>query len=371
MKTVITDYDCISAYGRGVNPLWEGLSFGKTALSPSPTQYSHLQTGHVGIAPEDALGTGESRVMQLVSPIAAGEHIRPPRDAALMVASTVGEINYLEEAVLNNSGNAEQSRLLHLPGKIASCFQLSRPGILISSACASSTVALTRADALIREGRESAALIVGVDAISEFILAGFASLMALDPEIARPFDRDRAGLSAGEGAAAVLLMSEERAREEGRTPLARIVGGGMSCDANHMTGPSRDGAGLARAIQKAHTRLDKHSIALIAAHGTGTLYNDAMEMKALKKVFDQPRPTFSVKGGTGHTMGGAGLIQAIAAVQALSAGSAPPTVGLSHVSKEAEHWCSGETQPLEGNRGLVVNAGFGGVNAAVILEVPE
>ena len=371
MKTVITQYDCVTAYGAGAQPLWDGISRGVTALSPRPPAFSHLQTGCVGVVPEDALGTGESRLMRLVTPLAAGLRITPPEDAALIVASTVGEIDYLETALLTGKGAAEQSRLLDLPEKIAASFQLSRPGILISSACASSTVALTRADALIREGRASAALIVGVDAVSEFILAGFASLMALDPEKARPFDRDRAGLSGGEAAVAVLLMSDERAEKEGRTPLARILGGGMSCDANHMTGPSRDGAGLARAITNALRHVDQDSVAMIAAHGTGTLYNDAMEMKALKTVFPRPRPTFSVKGGTGHTMGGAGLIQTIAAVEALAAESAPPTVGLRHVCEEAAGWASSDPRPVDGNRALIVNAGFGGVNAAVILEVSK
>lgn len=371
MRTVLTNYDCVSAYGGGIHPLWDGLLLGQTALSPPPATFNHLQTGFIGIAPEEALGAGESRLMRLVAPLATGKQLSPPGDTALMVASTVGEIEYLETALLAGNGDAANSRLLTLPGKIAACFQLARPGILVSSACASSTVALNRADALIREGRESAVLIVGADAISEFILAGFASLMALDTEIARPFDADRAGLSAGEAAVAVLLMSEERAEKEGRTPLARILGGGMSCDANHMTGPSRDGAGLARAVKKALKHADKESIALIAAHGTGTLYNDAMEMKALKKVFSRPRPTFSVKGGTGHTMGGAGLLQTIAAVKALATGMAPPTVGLHRAGKEAEGWCRASPQPLSGIRALVVNAGFGGVNAAVILEVPE
>lgn len=371
MSTVITNYDCVTAYGAGVRPLWDGLSRGVTALSPPPAEFSHLQTGAVGVAPEDSLGEAASHLMRLVTPLAVNPRISPPEDTALIVASTVGEINYLETALLAGKGEPEQSRLGNLPAKIASRFHMKRPGTLVSSACASSTVALNRANALIREGRESAVLVVGVDTVSEFILAGFASLMALDTERARPFDHDRSGLSAGEAAAGVLLMSEERAEKEGRKPLARILGGGMSCDANHMTGPSRDGAGLAKAITNAVKHVNQDSVALIAAHGTGTPYNDAMEMKALKLVFPRPRPAFSVKGGTGHTMGGAGLIQTIAAVEALAAAAAPPTVGLRRVCEEADGWASPDRQPVNGTRALIVNAGFGGVNAAVLLEVPE
>ncbi|MDT8391705.1 MAG: beta-ketoacyl synthase N-terminal-like domain-containing protein [Lentisphaeria bacterium] len=369
MRTVITNFDCVTAYGAGVRPLWDGLTRGVTALSPPPAEFSHLTTGAVGLVPGEYLGEAPSRLMRLIMTLAARRQIIPPEDAAVMVASTVGEIDYLETALMTGTGRPEQSRLADLPDKIAARFHMTRPGILVSSACASSTVALNRADALIRAGRESAVLIVGADAVSEFILAGFASLMALDLDRARPFDHNRSGLSAGEAAVGVLLMSEERAEKEGRQPLARILGGGMSCDANHMTGPSRDGVGLARAVTAAIHHVDADSVGLIAAHGTGTLYNDAMEMKALKRVFTCPRPAFSVKGGTGHTMGGAGLVQTIAAVEALFARSAPPTVGLHQVCEEADGWAGPAPRAVEGDRALIVNAGFGGVNAATLLEV--
>jgi len=144
----------------------------------------------------------------------------------------------------------------------------------------------------------------------------------------------------------------------------------MTNDANHMTGPSRDGGGLARAIKKALTVSDcePERVAFVAAHGTGTVYNDAMEMKALRAVFSECVPTFSIKGGIGHTMGNAGLAQAIVAIECLRSGVIPPTVGLSHPDDDAKGWASQYSQKVDGNVAVVANAGFGGVNAAVVLQ---
>ncbi|TAL24304.1 MAG: beta-ketoacyl-[acyl-carrier-protein] synthase family protein, partial [Nitrospirae bacterium] len=200
---------------------------------------------------------------------------------------------------------------------------------------------------------------------------GFSSLMALDKFTARPFDKGRKGLSLGEAAAFVLIMSEARAKQEKREIIGEIAGWGLSDDANHMTGPSRESEGLILAIKKAMkaASIDKSDIGFISAHGTGTVYNDAMEMKAFHSVFnDKKIPVYSIKGGIGHTMGAAGIIETIIAMKSLKERESPPTVNLKDADGDARGWVS--PQPCAaGDRkaALLTNAGFSGINAALIL----
>jgi 3-oxoacyl-(acyl-carrier-protein) synthase len=370
MSALICDYNVINSYGLGNEALWEGLVSGRTAISECDRLCTdHFLTGKAGTIVSIDPGKDESLVMQMLRMLFEHADLHVPRDTFLMVATTVGEIDLLERAVLNQQGDARDSNISRLPAKVAELLGTDRNGMVVSSACASSTAALLRALALIENGEESCVLVVGVDAVSEFVFSGFSSLMALDKTFARPFDCDRAGLNIGEGSAYMLLMSEERAKKENATADAVLAGAGMASDANHMTGPARDGGGLAKAIEKAivSSGTDRESIGFVAAHGTGTDYNDSMEMKAFKRVFETPRPIFSVKGGIGHTMGSTGLMQCSAALQALGHKSVPPTIGLTHVCDEAQGWASSQSQKTETSSCVVVNAGFGGTNAAVII----
>jgi 3-oxoacyl-[acyl-carrier-protein] synthase II len=226
---------------------------------------------------------------------------------------------------------------------------------------------------LICDGVRDAVLVVAGDSVTEFVMAGFSTLMALDPEGARPFDRNRRGLTIGEAAGFALLMNENRARREGRPVLGEIAGWGLTNDANHMTGPSRDGGGLARAIRKAlqMSGLAPAAIQSISAHGTGTSYNDAMEMKAFRQVFGASGtvPTYSVKGGIGHTMGAAGLVEALIAFESLRQRTVPPTVNLRQADEDAAGWAT--TQATATGRAaatLSTNSGFGGINVALVLK---
>ena len=138
-----------------------------------------------------------------------------------------------------------------------------------------------------------------------------------------------------------------------------------------MTGPSRDGSGLRLAIQKAIKKagMSGDDIGGISSHGTGTVYNDSMEMKAYKSIFeDKPIPLYSIKGALGHTMGAAGLIETIIALKALQEKIIPQTVGLKDIDPEAEGWVSSGKRKLEKSAILLNNAGFGGVNAALVLR---
>jgi 3-oxoacyl-[acyl-carrier-protein] synthase II len=152
-----------------------------------------------------------------------------------------------------------------------------------------------------------------------------------------------------------------------------MAGWGLSTDANHMTGPSRDGSGLGRAIEHALARagMSPDAIGSISAHGTGTPYNDSMEMKAFRRVFaESARPVYSLKGSIGHTMGAAGLVELAMSLQSLKAGVVPPSANLTRVDPEAEGWVHGTAIPAH-DMGAVLstNSGFGGTNSALIVTL--
>jgi 3-oxoacyl-[acyl-carrier-protein] synthase II len=293
-----------------------------------------------------------------------------PSTTKLLLATTTGEIDLLEQGVVDEEKNVADSRPSRLLERVSDLCGGLKNGMVISAACASSTAAVAQAASLIRSGIEESVLVVACDCVTEFVFSGFSALRALDPDVARPFDRHRAGLSLGEGCGYMLMMSEDMARRSGRPILGEVVGWGMSNDANHMTGPSRDGAGLKHAIELALRigNVGADQVGAICAHGTGTGYNDSMEMKAVKSVFDQALPTFSVKGGTGHTMGSAGVIETVLALHVAKTGWVPGTVGMSDVDDEADGWVSRDGMACAPGWVLSTNSGFGGINAALLLK---
>ncbi len=366
MNPLITHADMLSPYGDGTAACYEGLLAGRSAIRATDGfNAARFVSDQAALVPELA-PDGRSRLMGMLGPLLRRMAPAVPTDAAVLLATTTGEVE-----LLDGGADAEASRPAKLLPVVRELTGAQGPAAVVSAACISSAAALARAGEMMRAGRIEAALVVGCDAVSELVFSGFSTLMALSPRPARPFDRDRDGLTLGEGVAGVVLISPERARREGRPALARLLGWGLSADANHMTGPSRDGGGLALAIRAAlrSAGLAPGRIGSICAHGTGTVYNDAMEMKALRRVFGEARlPVYSVKGGTGHTMGTAGLLEALVAAHALAEGVAPPTVGLEAPDDDAAGWVSLGPRELPPDApALSVNAGFGGVNSAVII----
>lgn len=372
VEAVAVAYDLVSPYGWGVDPCWEGLLSGRTAIRRLERfSTEHLRTDKAafvaGLDPE----SDETLVMQLVRPLIEKSTSSIPTDALLMVATTNGEIDVLERSVLNGTQDAAESRFDRLAGKIQRLCGLSEPGMVVCAACASSSAAVAQGAAMIRDGDRDCVLVVACDNVSEFVAAGFSSLMALDKDVARPFDKNRNGLSLGEAGAFILLMSDARASREERPVLAKISGWGLTSDANHITGPSRDGSGLALALRKAleSAGIAAEDVGSICAHGTGTQFNDSMEMKAFKTVFGgDGLPTYSLKGGIGHTMGTAGLADLIVAITSLRKKCAPPTVGLRELDVEAAGWASRDPCSCDSAFTVSTNSGFGGINCAVVLE---
>jgi len=255
-----------------------------------------------------------------------------------------------------------------LAADLAAANQIAGPVQCVSAACISGLLAIQQGVALIRRGLADLVFVAGVDLVSEFVLAGFTALKSLDPEGCRPFDKTRVGLSLGEGAGAVVLARRDLLA--GQAVL--VTGWGTSNDANHLTGPSRDGAGLALAISRALARAGAApgSIDYVNAHGTGTPYNDAMESLALRTVFGERVPPFSSsKGLLGHTLGAAGILETILCLAALETRMLPGTPRLRERDPVAPESLVHEPRPADRLRRILkINCGFAGTNAALVLE---
>jgi len=363
MKTVVTDFNVLTPDGLGLDACWDGLLAGASMLAEVDRFDTSAFHSHVaGIVPGLEYHRGDSLVFQMLEKLFPTIGTTIPADARLILASTNGEVDLLERAVLDGGDDVRASGLDFLLEKVRGLCGVDGAGQVVSSACISSTAALAMGAAAISDDECDCVLVVACDPVTEFIYSGFSSLMALDSEGARPFDANRAGLSVGEAAGYVLLMGEERAQRENRPVACEISGWGLSSDANHMTGPSRDGSGLASAI-KCSLRLagvDEKQIGFVSAHGTGTQYNDAMEMLAFKLGFSTPRPIFAT-----------GLVETALVARAFNENLVPPTVRLEQADANAAGWVSASAVGVDCEFALKTNAGFGGVNAALVLRKPE
>jgi len=369
-RVVIVDSGIITAYGRGLDCCWDGLRSDRSMICPV-TRFGTSQfiSNYAATLPDLAPAEGRSLVMTMLEDLRGMRSFDTPGDADLILATTVGEIDILERAVLDGSGDASGSDFDALLGKVASGWRVNGSATVVSSACASSTIAIAVGADAIRTGRTDCVLVIGCDCVSEFVFAGFSALGALDGRPARPFDADRAGLSLGEAVGYVLLMSHARSALEGRPAQCDVVAWSMSSDAEHMTRPTQSGRQLARAMGDAIARAGASpaDVSAVCAHGTGTPYNDAMEMAALKALFDRPAPTFSVKGGIGHTLGAAGLVETVLSARVLRERSIPPTINTETIAPEAVGWIDLEARDISDGLVLTTNSGFGGVNACLLL----
>ena len=232
-------------------------------------------------------------------------------------------------------------------------------------------MALGAALDLVRSGRCDVVLAGGVDALHDFVVAGFATLKAADSEPCRPFDKTRRGLNLGEGAAFLVVEAEAHARARGARIRAFLDGYGVAADAVHMTGPDKEGRGAARAMTAAlaDARLAPSEIGFVSAHGTATLFNDLMEAKALALSFGAAIPPVnSIKSAVGHTLGAAGALEAVLCVRTLETGLATPTPGLVELDAEIPlDVVRDEPRALHPRAVLSTSSGFGGTNAAIVL----
>lgn len=373
-EVCITAAEVVTGLGPDLESLWKGLMAGESAIRPlqrfATDRYLSRNASWIdGLECRD----GRSGLYPLLERLLDG--FGPvPTDAALITATTKGCVDVMECINAGNAGDPTQLQAARLLQDISAKVGLASTGININAACASSTIAIARAAALIASGKCETVLVVCIDLVSEFVFSGFSALQALSPELCRPFDRNRNGLTLGEGGAALLLMSRERAQRDGRAELGIVSGWGAANDATHITAPARDGCGLIQSVRQALERasLQPQEIAAINAHGTATPYNDMMELTAFRAVFGERNlPLNSVKGSIGHTLGAAGGIEVALGLKALQEKILPPTVGMLEPEQAGEGMLSREAQPICGNHLLTTNSGFGGVNAALVLSRGE
>jgi len=257
---------------------------------------------------------------------------------------------------------------------LAERFGLTGPRVTLSSACTSSAAALIHAALLIRHGLATVAVAGGCDRARQADVAGFHALRALSADHCRPFDPERGGIVIGDGAAMLVLASEEVMAEHGWPPLAELVGFGMSCDAFHAT--ASDPTGIAIALEQAIAMagVEAADIGYVNCHGTGTRLNDKNEADALALVFKQALPALyatSTKSQTGHLLGTAGAFEAAISVQVLQTGVIPamrtvrqrdPSVGFRLVTN-----ASVQTDP---DFVMSNSLGFGGNNVSLLFKKP-
>ena len=368
----VVDSGIACALGSSMEEVWPRLRRGESAIGPVRSfETDRLEFHAAAGIPDLEAGTEPNRVCALAD--RALRQLRPvPADTFVIWAGVKGNVEYLQAHAAGQPPPA-----IHLPRQyrrwVCQRLGIENRGMELNATCASTTVALAIGVEMIEQEEYSSVLICAADIVSRFTFTGFAALRALSPTTCRPFDADRDGLSLGDAAATMLLAGPATIAEHDYAPQARLTGWGIANDANHITGPARDGCGLIAAIRAALARagLSTEDIEAWCAHGTGTVYNDAMELTALERVFGQKRfPIFSVKGAIGHTLGAAGALETAVCIRALQERTVPATAGLRLPEERGTGRVSAEHQSFAGNNILTTNSGFSGINAALVVEVP-
>ena len=256
---------------------------------------------------------------------------------------------------------------------IASRYRLTGSRATIVTACSSSTTSIGFASDLIRSGSHEIVITGGSESLSEVTFAGFNALRVVDPEYCRPFDKNRKGLSLGEGAAILVLEDYEKAKKRGATIYAEVLGYATNSDAFHMTSPDPEAMGMSRVMVKALERASvaANQVDYINAHGTATRANDQLETKAIKKVFGEKNAgdlaISSTKSMVGHCLGAGGAIEAVATILALREQVAPPTIHLDEPDPDCDlDYVPLQSRPRKIRIALSNSFAFGGNNTSLV-----
>jgi 3-oxoacyl-[acyl-carrier-protein] synthase II len=425
-RFVISGLGAVSAYGWGVDALWNGLLSGRTAIG---TLGCFAGEGHrtdvsaeVGDPPAglaerypgwDELSRAERFALVAVDE-AVGQAGGPDGGRAALIGdapelvgvffggSTAGMVE--SEEVFRPSGEISEgdrlrahelrmlaSQPLDVPAAtVARHLGAAGTVVTVSSACASGTQALGVALDALRAGEVEVAVVGGADSLCRLTYAGFNSLRVVDERACRPFRAGRAGMTLGEGAGVVVIEPEERALDRigarGGRIFASLLGVGNSCDAHHMTAPHPEGLGAAlaveRALRDAGLPADVSTLAFLNAHGTGTPLNDLSEWRGVASVFgsDASRvPLTATKASVGHLLGSSGAIEAVVTALSLDRATVPPTPWAEEPGETVDpetpgrlvlgealriDFPDGGAEENRGSVALSTSFGFGGANAA-------
>lgn len=306
-----------------------------------------------------------------------------PGRCSAMVATGIGGLVTLEaQVILNHEKGGRRVSPFLVPMMMANAAGASvsmrygwqGPCETIVTACAASTHELTRAGELIAWGRCDAVLAGGSESsLTSTGIAGFTNMTALSNDgVSRPFSGDRNGFVIAEGCGMLLLEDWDGAVARGATILAEFLGGASNADAHHITAPSPGGSGAITCMELAieDAGISAGDVAQINAHGTSTPLNDAAEAEAIAKLFGESGPAVtSTKGVTGHALGAAGALEAVAAVLSIEKGLIPPTMGTDSVDPELPQidLVTGDPRPWEPGPVLSNSFGFGGHNGCLVI----
>jgi 3-oxoacyl-[acyl-carrier-protein] synthase-1 len=236
--------------------------------------------------------------------------------------------------------------------------------LVVSNACISGAAAQIAALRTLQSGRYDNAVVVGTDFLSKFIISGFQSFKALSTELCKPFDKDRCGLNLGEAAATIIFNNGQSVINNG----VQLLAGAIRNDANHISAPSRTGEGCYKALHRILQDIDTQQIAFINAHGTATLYNDAMEVQAIIRAGLADVPVFSLKFSFGHTLGAAGVLESIISMCTLQENLVLKSMNYNAQDFEHNINIATENHFSEKQYFIKLLSGFGGVNAALLFK---
>lgn len=374
----ITDYNCVTPLGFDAQSNWNALLEGKSGIAPHKIiekngafYASMVDTGSLekefdsvfnGIH-HDSSDFTRLEKMFLLSLKPLTERHAITEETAFILSTTKGNISLLK----SQDTLPEGVYLSSLARKIADFFGFTTKPVVISNACVSGVMAIAVAKNMIRAGKYKDAFIVAGDEISEFVISGFNSFQAIAAGPCKPYDKDRNGINIGEAAAAMYVTSELNRNEKFRF---KVSGDSAINDANHISGPSRTGDGLFASIRNAMAEADvsAEEISFISAHGTATLYNDEMESIAFNRMGLKHIPLNSMKGYYGHCLGASGLLESIISMESSIHGTLIPSKNFKETGISQPLNIITENRPAEIRYILKTASGFGGCNAAVVLE---
>jgi len=381
-RVAVTGVGIVSCCGIGVDDFWDGL------LGPAPEGEHRV----AGFDPTNWFGPKEARRVDRFTQFSvaaaemarddAGEISPDPDRAGVIFATGVGGLESLEgqSVVLQQKGPNRISPFLipmMMPNAGAATVSMRAgwhgPCETITTACAAGTHAVGAAARLVASGRCDVVMGGGSEAAMTALgIAAFTNMTALSSEgISRPFDARRDGFIVAEGAAALVLEDLDHARRRGARIYAEVIGAASTADAHHITAPAPGGSGAATCMELAlaDAELAPEAVGHINAHGTSTPLNDLAEAQAIAKVFGTPGPPVtSIKGVTGHALGGAGAIEAVSVVLSIDKELIPPTAGYEEPDPEIpldvvyggpRRW---EPAPVLSN-----SFGFGGHNGCLVI----
>lgn len=253
---------------------------------------------------------------------------------------------------------------------LSDVYHLSGPIATITNACSSGTDAIGIGAMWLEANMCDIVIAGGADELNRTAFIGFSSLMIASKEACRPFDIQRSGLNLGEGAGICILERRDHAEKRGARMLGYVAGYSSSCDAYHPTGPHPDGKGLRRAIVKAmqSAGIKPEQVGFVNAHGTSTPDNDKVEGNAIHDLLPHSPPVVSTKAYTGHTLGAAGGIEAVFAMQGLLDHQLPATAGFTTPDPACGIIPTTETVSCQAKYSLSLSLAFGGTNSALVLE---